>query len=225
MSLFAWVFRNLEHRGVKGTLEQALNIIEDLLFDVRYRTDTARGVNLEDLTTVGSNKDKAYHYHPTRGRLFKKLMRRLTFPEGSVFVDFGSGKGKTLLLASRFGFKRAVGVEFSPELCATAERNVAAWRNKVDTHTEIRVVCCDAVDYVINDDENVFFMFNPFYSSMTERVVDNMAASLARKPRNAWLIYGEPLYRDGVERRLKLHEQLNYSYGALDFIVWSVQVD
>jgi len=225
MNLITRLLQSLKNRGVKRTLESALNIFEDLLFDMRYRTDTARRVNLADFTVVGSNKDAANPYHPTRGRSFKKLMHRLKFPDGSVFVDFGSGKGKTLLLASRFGFKRAVGVEFSPELCAIAERNVFAWRSKVDLNTEISVVCCDAGTYAINDDENVFFMFNPFHSSIMERVVDNIATALALKPRNAWLIYGDPHCRDVVERKLKLLEHLNYSYGGVDYIVWSVQVN
>jgi predicted RNA methylase len=40
------------------------------------------------------------------------------------FVDFGSGKGRVLLVASHYPFREVVGVEFSPELQKIAEGNI-----------------------------------------------------------------------------------------------------
>ena len=56
-----------------------------------------------------------------RLRPFRRLMRTLSLPPGSGFVDFGCGKGRVLLLAAGFGFARITGVEFAKELCDIAK--------------------------------------------------------------------------------------------------------
>src|SRR6202035_689809 len=58
-----------------------------------------------------------------------------------TFVDLGSGKGRALLLASRFLFRRIVGVEIAPELsevaAANIQRFVAPWQmcREIEAHT------------------------------------------------------------------------------------------
>jgi len=41
-----------------------------------------------------------------------------------TFVDLGSGKGRVLLMASHYPFKRIIGVEFIPELHQVAQENI-----------------------------------------------------------------------------------------------------
>ena len=43
-----------------------------------------------------------------------------------TFIDLGSGKGRAVLLASLYPFRRLIGVEFSPELTEVARLNVQA---------------------------------------------------------------------------------------------------
>src|SRR6516225_8353137 len=45
--------------------------------------------------------------------------------EAFTFVDIGCGKGRALMVASAFPFRRLVGVEISPELCEIARANTA----------------------------------------------------------------------------------------------------
>ena len=63
-------------------------------------------------------------YFPTRARHIKKILKTQIFPSKSVFVNIGSGKGRNLLIASQFNFKRVVGIEFSKEFCEIAKKNV-----------------------------------------------------------------------------------------------------
>lgn len=42
-----------------------------------------------------------------------------------MFLDLGSGKGRMVLSAARFPFRRIIGVELSNDLTAIARRNVA----------------------------------------------------------------------------------------------------
>lgn len=216
------ISQSIQNRGVIGTIQSGLCIVEDVCFDLRYGVDTQRRVDLALLTTVGENKGEANPYHPTRGRAFRTVMRHVPFPSGSVFVDFGSGKAKLLLLASRLDFKRVVGVEFSPELCLIAEKNIERW-SIAHSHSEILVYCKDAGDYLVRDDENVFFMFNPFGATVMERVLQNISASLQRFPRKVWMIYGNPSKRGLIEDMMEVRELSSCSYGGFDFVVWEVE--
>jgi Histone methylation protein DOT1 len=106
-------------------VQTAVAVIEDQAFDWRYGVDT-RGIRpLEDLAIDSRHVAHGVHYAPTRVRYFRAILRALPIPRDSVFVDLGAGKGRMLLLAAQSGcFRKVVGVEFSAELCRTAEQNI-----------------------------------------------------------------------------------------------------
>lgn len=195
--------RKLGFRGSKNRLfkkaQDCLDIIQACWFDFKHGTDTARWAELADLDIRSENRQRGVGYAATPARPFKKIMNTLNFPSGSVFVDLGSGKGKTLMMASEYGFKRVVGVEFSPELCEIAKRNWSIYRNGVETGPDFEIVNSDVVDYEIKDDENVFFMFNPFDAVVMSKVIQNLGASLKKQPRRIWIIYHNPVWHDIIE--------------------------
>lgn len=41
-----------------------------------------------------------------------------------VFLDYGSGKGRALIMAAQYPFRRILGVEFSPQLSLIASQNI-----------------------------------------------------------------------------------------------------
>src|SRR5690606_348286 len=109
--------------GLWGSLERVITkvdygvfFVQDRWFDLIHGTDTAQAVQLTDLDIRSENVERGVAYSPTTAMSLKSLLKSLDLPAGSVFVDIGSGKGKTLLLASDYGFKRVVGVEFAGEL-------------------------------------------------------------------------------------------------------------
>ena len=58
---------------------------------------------------------------------FRKVLASLQIAfHDYTFIDFGSGKGRALLLASEFPFKRIIGLEFSPELHGTQKKILRA---------------------------------------------------------------------------------------------------
>ena len=67
--------------------------------------------------------------------------------EQLVFVDLGSGKGRTLLLASEYPFRRIVGVELSPKLHRIAKTNVEKFRSEEQRCRTFALHCMDAVRY------------------------------------------------------------------------------
>ena len=190
------VVMSLRRKGMLWLADRALSALQERLFDLRYGTDTVTHVPLQSLTIAGPNADEGTPYEPTRLRPFRRLMRTLSLPPGSGFVDFGCGKGRVLLLAAGFGFARITGVEFAKELCDIARKNAALYQRKTGLHTAIRIVEADAAGYEIPADDNFFYMFNPFSATLVKRIIQNIAQSVAKNDRRVFIIYFNPRWRD-----------------------------
>src|SRR5205823_12547218 len=119
-------------------------------------------------------------------RPLKEVLKSLKLPQDSILVDMGCGKGKALLVASELDIKRAIGIELSKELCEIAERNVEAFRKRALVRADIRIIHSDVLNYVIGEDENVFFLFNPFDEVIIGRILDKLSLSLLAHPRKIW---------------------------------------
>jgi len=208
---------SLRERGVRRTLQSALSIAEDWLFDWRHGTDTVTRVYMVEQDFEHPNKSSAHPYIPTRGRAFRKLLSSLAFPKASVFVDYGSGKGKVLLLATNLGFRRVVGIEFSPELHEVAAANIRRYGTLAASMIEL--ACCDATEYVLRDDENVFYFFNPFELDVLQGVLRQIKASLGRRRRKILVIYFDPRFKDAFEKNLGLRQTRVFVYGGYEVIV------
>jgi hypothetical protein len=106
-----------------------LRACRDGLFDRQYHVETGGFRTLEELGLGAECAKESHNYRGTPVALFKTAFYSLSTPwEDFEFVDYGSGMGKALLLASNYPFRRVTGVEFSSERHAIAERNMAGWR-------------------------------------------------------------------------------------------------
>lgn len=213
---------SLRQRGLKRSLQAALGILEDRWFDLRYRTDTVRWVPLTDLEITSSFAENGERYQSTRARDFRKLMEVLDIPDNSVFVDLGCGKGQTLLLACSYGFHRAVGVEFSRELCDTALRNLESYQRKTGLSVDVEIVHADAALYQIQDDQNVFYLFNPFDEDVMKGVLENIHRSVCRHPRPVWLIYNNAVCHDLILSHGMFSQLGEFFYGSSEFVVYGI---
>jgi precorrin-6B methylase 2 len=188
VSVLRQALRNLRRHSPWEMAQAALALIEDQAFDWRYGVDTRGITPLKNLAIDSRHVAHGVHYAPTRVRYFRAMLRALPIPRASVFVDIGAGKGRMLLLAAQSGrFRRVVGVEFSAELCRTAEQNIRRFRRHCAGVT-FEMVHADAADYEVQPDQNVFFMFNPFGPVVMEQVIRRIGQSLAEMPRRTWLI-------------------------------------
>jgi SAM-dependent methyltransferase len=115
-------------------------------------------------------------------------------PQQDVFLDYGCGMGRALVHAARHSFRRVVGIELSAQLCRIANANLARAR-KTFLCQDVSVIEADAARYVPPDDVTVVFMFNPFDTPVVQDVLEQLHASLRRKPRDLSIIYGLPKCR------------------------------
>lgn len=212
--------RSIRNHGMAKTLENVLAVYDDCVFDFLHGSQTNGTVSLNNVTICGQNKHLGRQYEGTRARALRALLRTCNFPEASVFVDFGCGKGKALLIASNYLFKRIVGIDFSPELCEIAKNNVRAYTMKRGASMEINVIACDAAAYEIKDDENVFYFFNPFKACLLEQVVNNIAISFTRHRRPVWIIYNNPIYSDVLDSEKRFNSRRVFTYGSSVFHVY-----
>src|SRR5690348_10063421 len=116
-------------------------------WDRKNKVDTCGQIELFSLDVVGPNRDLGSAAVSTSPRTFAFLSRY--FPSNRSdfsYIDVGSGKGRTLLLASDYGFRRVVGVEFAEALCSIALRNVEAYR-AASSKRSIEVVHADATQF------------------------------------------------------------------------------
>jgi SAM-dependent methyltransferase len=190
MRLLRRAIRNARRNTLRETLQTTLAVIEDQAFDWRYGVDTSGAIDLKDLAIASPHVTHGVDYFPTRARYFREILQALRVPQDGVFVDLGSGKGRILLMAARSGrFRKVVGVEFSPELCRTAERNIHRFQRRCPSDVKFEVVHADVAEYEVQRDQTVFFMFNPFDDVVLRPVLDRLKHSLEEAPRQIWLIY------------------------------------
>ena len=151
-------YLTIKKRGFIRTLKTLYKF--DAAFDLRYGTDTWHWVSLEDLEIESKNKERGILYGGTPSRHLMKILKTESFPDGSTFVDVGSGKGRVLMVASKFNFKKIVGIEFSSELCDIAIKNLSIYKTKAKGITsDIEVIHGDVLNYDIKKNDNIFFMY------------------------------------------------------------------
>jgi SAM-dependent methyltransferase len=209
----------IRRRGVLGTIDRLASMFEERWFDWRYGTDTVGALSPGESTSRLEPAPDALRYEATRLRSFRHVMARLVPTSENVFVDFGCGKGRVLLAAAQFRFKRVEGVEFAEELCEIARKNIAAFDSRGGLATEIRVVQADAGKYVVPDDADYFYFFNPFGEPVMRGTLANIVQSLKRRPRPATLIYCNPMWKRSVEETGVFHLLGEYVFG--EFAVYT----
>lgn len=184
---------------VRYAPEYAAELIRHRLdrFDRIHGTDTNTSVAVSDLEALGSNQESAELYWPIRSGPFRHMMEAvgLGLHEFS-FIDLGSGKGRALLLAADFPFRKIVGVEFSPRLCEIARANlrVLVARGRMDGQ-RAEVLCADACTFAFPSEPLVVFLFDPFGPDVLKPVITNLVASLERQPRPCIIAYHLPMHQ------------------------------
>jgi len=129
-------------------------------------------------------------YQPSEPELFRQILRALPMkPDGFTFIDLGSGKGRTLLMASNFAFERIIGVELLEELDAIAKRNITRYRNEQQKCFAIESQAGDAREFGFPAEPTVLYLFNPFPEHVLRQVLANLRQSLQEAPRPAFVIY------------------------------------
>jgi histone methylation protein DOT1 len=188
----------VQHSRGLGEIERYYEREEKVSFDAEYGTDTTDLAEMGQLSfdESGASRervDQAFQYMATSAGALRHILRRLPVSRDFVFIDLGSGKGRMVMVASEFPFKKTVGVEFASELHQVAERNLEKFLTfHPERKVRLEIHCMDAVDYAAHlpEDNLVIFLFNPFRPPVMEKVLANLERSVASHPRKVFVVYG-----------------------------------
>jgi SAM-dependent methyltransferase len=173
----------------------------DSLYDFRHGTETGGRFLADKLDLSSQDKSRTTGYEATSPYLFTTIMKQLPIShEEFVFIDIGSGKGRVLFLASRYPFRRIIGVEFSEKLHATAEDNLARYLSRHQKCTEIDLVYADVSEYALPDINMVLYLFNPFDQITMNKVMENVRKIAADAKRKIYLIYCNNKHSSIIEK-------------------------
>jgi SAM-dependent methyltransferase len=175
----------------------------DAEYDWEHRVDTTSA------TVTGRDRLLGIFnspYQPTDAALFHEMLAALSAQAGFdfrdfVFVDLGSGKGRTLLMASDYPFRRIVGVELLPALHRAAQENLSKYRSESQKCFAIEAICGDATEFDFPNEPTVLFLFNPFPEAGLRRVMGSLENSLREHPRKTYVLYHNALLERVLSER------------------------
>ena len=179
-----------EYRGTKSLrLER-----EESEFDQAHGVDTEGEFGgwtyLSDLEISSPNWIEGNNYAAIEPERFERVLASLDIAfEEYTFVDFGSGKGRALLLASEFPFKRIIGLEFSPELHRVAEENIHRYHSERQKCRAIQSRNVDFVEFPLPLEPLVLFFFDPCQLRVLSEAVARIGQSLVASPRPVYVAY------------------------------------
>lgn len=205
--LIAWLQESRRRIGFWGTLRQlSVSFYEllrdytpgrrrlrygDLEYDWEERVDTTRsnvrlGTRLREIVAERQ-------YQPCDPGLFREAVGALAIDYRQfAFVDLGSGKGRALLLAAEFPFRRIQGVELLPELHSIAVQNARQFRAGAERQ-RIELRCGDARGFAYPSGPLLVFLFDPFPGHVLETVIANLGKAVRHEPRPLLLVYLNPI--------------------------------
>jgi hypothetical protein len=132
-------------------------------FDIKYGTDTSTIVEVGKLDMSDDRLKHAVRYQTAIMEVFLATISGLPIThEDFLFIDLGSGKGRALLIATRYPFAEIMGIELSPTLHTVACRNIEKYNDDSKRCQNVRSICADAGTFDLPLENLVLYLFNPF---------------------------------------------------------------
>jgi SAM-dependent methyltransferase len=173
----------------------------EITFDAEIGVDTGGYLRVQDLGIEKEIARHCVHYEPTRVWLFEEVFSSISVNyKDYIMVDIGSGKGRVLILASKFPFKKIIGVEISKHLHEIATKNIATYSNTPKKCNDIRSFHLNAVYYNIPDENIIMFLYNPFDDFFLHKLLDKIEKHHQSSGKRIIIIYINPVHRETIEQ-------------------------
>lgn len=231
------VQKSMRRGGLRETVKTALSFAREQLrrlapralrarrneklFDETLGVDTRGIVPLSALSVEGNTWIHGNRYQPIAAYLFEQMMSALPIDHRRfTFIDLGSGKGRALLLASRFPFRAIIGVEFADELHRTCLDNIRNFRQEWQQCRNIQAFRGDAAAFDFPLEPLVVYLYNPFGPEVLSAVLKRIERSLEADPRPVYVVYGQPDHAGVFEES----ERFGRMTSTGDYVIWSARL-
>jgi SAM-dependent methyltransferase len=136
-------------------------------------------------------------YQPTDPYFFREMMEAvqqagIDFSD-LTFIDIGSGKGRVLLMASDYAFRRIVGVELIPALHRIAVENLGKYHSETQRCFALESVCSDAAEFEFPAEPLLLYLFHSLPEALLRQVISRLGQSLREYPRPIFVMYHNPV--------------------------------
>ena len=192
------------HDKVRGTeherfMKRVAN--DNAKFDAKFGTDTAGTIAVSDHEAPDDAARGAFPYQPVHETVLITIINAIAPNPGEYeFLDVGSGKGKALLVASTFPFRRVRGIEFFPALHEVANNNIQLFAASAQTRSNELLSCCiDAREVDGFEGKTLVYLFNPFDEELMTQFVRHLENE-AKAPGKSFVVaYLGPMHNGPFE--------------------------
>lgn len=186
-------------------------------FDQIHGTDTSGLVPARDLVTGHPNDEHVTAYYAVAPSILRSLVERwrTTPPPHHMtdytFLDMGAGKGRAVLLASEFPFRKVIGVELNAAMASIAEANVARWRrNHASDPTApaiapVEIIHDDALNVPLPQTPTVIFLFHPFEDPVVQALLRHIESAFIGRAGDLDILYVNAEHGSTLNRHPAFH--------------------
>lgn len=161
-------------------------------FDATYGVRTTGFVPWWLLGEAGHARESNLGYGGCQPSCLRRALSTVTDQERYTFLDLGCGKGRGLIVASEFPFRRVMGIEIDAALCRICRANAAAIRARFPARPVIEVSEGDATVLALPPGDLVVFIYQAFGLALLQRLVERLM--VAGASRSMFVIYENPVF-------------------------------
>ena len=172
--------------SIKSNILFNIEELKEVFYEERYKIDTLPSENVKNERSIN------FSYEPTPYSFLEYLFSKYPFISGDHFVDFGCGKGRTLIMASEYSCPLITGYEINSDIFCTLARNIDSYKKISKTSSKFTIFNDDAAKIILEDTTNKFNFYNPFHLKVYIKVVNSIAESVKRNPRKVYLFLYMP---------------------------------
>jgi hypothetical protein len=157
--------------------------------------DLIRGTDLYRAKKPANSDEPLYIAYSTAfyPGLLTRIFKVIPKEEITGVLDFGSGKGLSIIKFKKFGITKVGGVELKPDLVEICKRNLRKFKMSSDL-----LLNKDASIVTEFAGFNLIYLFNPFPCDIVSKVVSNYIKYGSEDQSNLYIVYVNPVCNDSI---------------------------
>lgn len=164
---------------------------------VQEATDAYLNIKTEDIIYFDSDSEAYDDYFESEPTDYKDLeqLRKYYQPicAHPYFIDYGCGTGRALYFIHHFYQLPVSGIEVNPDTFKLCEMNRRSYLAAHPSPQPLRLFHMPAEHYILTEEHNTFYFFNPFSLEIFTQVMNKIIQSYHDSPRLMELILYYPL--------------------------------